>query len=68
MAKYVNHNLEECECRCDECGYETMVESIDYSDINKALIEDNWIIKKIDDEWHEFCSEKCLESFMNSNR
>jgi len=39
-----------------------------HCDINKALREDNWIIKKIDDEWHEFCSEKCLESFMNSNR
>lgn len=66
MAKYVDYTFENCECQCDECGFETIIDSTDYSDINKQLKDDNWIIKKIGDYWHEFCSEECYEIFMNS--
>lgn len=68
MSKNVDYTFENCECICDECGYNTMVDSTDYSDINKELREDNWIIKKIDDCWYEFCSQKCYETFREENK
>lgn len=66
MAKYVDYTFENCECQCDECGFELIIDSTDYSDINKQLKDDNWVIKKIGDYWHEFCSEECYEIFINS--
>ncbi len=35
MAKYVDYTFENCECQCDECGFESIIDSTDYSDINK---------------------------------
>lgn len=66
MTKYVDYTFENCDCECDECGYNQIIDSTDYSDINKELRDDNWIIKKIDDVWHEFCSQDCYEEFMKA--
>ena len=66
MSKYPDYDFENCECECDECGYSVIVDSTDYSTINDDLRADNWIIKKIGDDWHEFCSPECYETFINS--
>jgi len=67
MTKYVDYTFENCECQCDECGYDITVDSTDYTDVNRELKDDNWIIKKIDGVWYEFCSEECYKIFLGSN-
>lgn len=66
MSKYVDYVFESCECNCDECGFTNIVDSTDYSEVNKELKRDNWIIKKINDNWYDFCSPECYETYMKS--
>lgn len=63
MAKYVDYIFENCECECDKCGYSEIIDSNDYSEINRELKSNGWIIKKIDERWLEFCSEECFEKY-----
>ena len=66
MAKYVDYDFENCDCECDECGYDEIIDSTDYSDINKKLRNDGWIIKNINGDWKEFCSQDCYETYCKS--
>jgi hypothetical protein len=66
MSKYVNYTFENCEvhCDCKGCPANDLIDSCDFSEINKELKSYGWIITKIDDEWKEFCSPECLDEYM----
>lgn len=67
MAKFSDYNLEECECICDNCGKNLIVNSSDYTEVNDELKSEGWAIKRIGVEWHEFCSLECLDRFIDEN-
>ena len=62
--KDIDRDFENCACYCDYCDYSETIESMDYSDINKELIEYGWVIRKIGNEWKEFCCRECYEKYM----
>jgi hypothetical protein len=66
--KQVDYKFKSCECTCDECDYETTVDSTDFKDINQELRDNGWIIKNIDGEWCEFCSEECYKEYLNRRK
>jgi hypothetical protein len=45
-----------------------MVDSTDFKDINEELRDNGWIIKNIDGEWCEFCSEECYKEYLNRRK
>jgi ribosomal protein L31 len=63
--KHIDYKFENCTCVCDECDYETTIDSTNYSDINEELRDNGWITRKINGEWHEFCSEECFKKYLN---
>ena len=62
--KEVDYTFENCNVICDYCDREERIESTDYSTINKELKENGWVIKKIGDDWYEFCCVECYRKFM----
>jgi hypothetical protein len=65
MAKNVNYGFENCDVDCDnkKCKSYELIDSCDYSDVNKEIKDMGWIIKKIDGNWYDFCCEECYKNF-----
>ena len=62
--KHIDRDFENCVCCCDYCNYDEMIESTNYATINKEIKSYGWVIKKIDDEWKEFCCDECHDNYM----
>lgn len=59
-------------CECDQCGEEERIPfedgCIDYREAQTELKALGWVSRKIDDEWHDFCSNKCHYDYVNENK
>ena len=64
MGKEMDYNFCECECTCDYCGEEEIIDSVDYTEINETLKDLGWINRKIDGEWKLFCCQDCYLKYI----
>jgi len=55
-----------CSCwvQCDQCDHAEYIPSSDFSAINKELRDCGWIVKKINGQWKEFCSNECFVRYL----
>lgn len=69
MAKYIDHELNSCDCYCDnnQCGSSELISEVDYNEINRELRSLGWLIKNVNSSWNEFCSNECYEKFISKN-
>lgn len=65
--KQVNYSFNNCNCFCDNCNREELIDQTDYKRINNELKNYGWIIVNIDGIWSEFCSKECLHEFKLKN-
>ena len=49
---------------CDNCKSSEILLEIDNERTGKELLAKGWIVKKMDDQWRDFCSEDCLLSIL----
>ena len=69
MAKEVWYDFQNCSCYCDclGCRSEELVESTDFSEINKELRGMGWVTTKIGAEWLDFCCQECLKRYKENH-
>ncbi len=61
--KIINYRFEECDTKCDNCETTATVYGTNYTDINAELKESGWVIRKVDGDWCDFCSNECYQEY-----
>lgn len=46
-------------CDANKCNKTLDVNSKQYSEINYEMKENGWLVRKIYENWYDFCSEEC---------
>lgn len=58
-------------CTCDQCGHTHEHDfdggSPDYRGAQEAIKADGWISRKIEGQWHDYCSERCYYNWIKEN-
>lgn len=55
--------------KCDHCGKEVDFKFSKsptrevYIGVNEKIKKKGWLIRKIGDDWYEFCSDECFDEF-----
>lgn len=59
--KETDYDFDQCYVTCDGCGKTKTIDGTDYSDVNAELRDRGWIVRKIDNEWMDFCCMDCYK-------
>lgn len=58
-------------CTCDQCGREHEVEfdngHPDFREAQAEIRSMGWVSMKQDDEWFDFCGQKCRNQYIKEN-
>lgn len=59
-------------CECDQCGEKERIPFedgiIDYKEAQAELSSYGWVARKVDGEWHDFCTRECYYNFIKENK
>lgn len=69
MSKTINRRYHSIYCECDQCGEGLEVEGTTiYSEATAAMKENEWVTRKIDDKWFDFCCEQHFYDYIKENK
>lgn len=65
------HGEGEIVCTCDQCGREHRVDFEDgfpgYPEAQAEIRSMGWVSMKQDDEWLDFCGQRCRNQYIKEN-
>ncbi len=53
---------------CDNCKSSEILFDIDNDRTGKELLAKGWIVRKVDGQWRDFCSEDCMKEFLRCKK
>lgn len=68
MAKYSDNEVNTCDCTCDNCRDEIVINSANYYHVNDELRDMGWKTRKINGQFVDFCSDECLIEYTNKKK
>ena len=50
---------------CDYCDQELETEETEFEEAREVAKDQEWLLRKKDGEWLNFCSQECVKEFYN---
>lgn len=60
--------LKETEVECDNCGITEVIDETYYPAVNEELKDCGWFVRKVYDEWCDFCCYECFREYLKKER